>query len=146
MPAAEAILIPRNPNGEPRRGDPRLLAHEHGRPGPEPAVVLVDPQGNCSPTQDLAPESVKIKHYLLNLCKTRTIKYVIDFHGHGKKYLRGYLDSTLSFSAAGPINPGRPNVCFPLSWPRGTSAFVFPAALMASPRTRRPRSGPSPTV
>jgi hypothetical protein len=48
-------------------------------------VVRVHFEGNESTIQDLAPESMKIKQYLLNLAKTRRIRYVIDFHGHGKK-------------------------------------------------------------
>ena len=42
--------------------------------------------------QELTPETLKIKQFIANLAKTKKIKYMIDLHGHGKKYFSEYLD------------------------------------------------------
>jgi hypothetical protein len=36
--------------------------------------------------KELTPETVKIRQFIANLTKNQRIKYMIDLHGHGKKY------------------------------------------------------------
>lgn len=41
---------------------------------------------------------MKVKSYIQSLSKIKRIKYMIDLHGHGKKYFQPYIDLILSYS------------------------------------------------
>ena len=81
-------------------------------------------------TKELTPETVKIKQFIINLSKTKSIKYMIDLHGHGKKYKAYDLDWTLSFSHVRGMK-NRISVCFRWQWKKSSLGLIYMAALMA---------------